>query len=176
MSSATTSASTTNSSTNKWIQARRERAFRLLAAREQSQQELQEKLLKPTAQEIANPDLIPGIEVQEQLVQDLMQWLQEQDLQSDARFIASLTNKLLRQGKGIYAFKQAWSQHQLAPNLIAAQLAQLEDLWEQQVIRVKEKRFGTQPPVDARDAAKMQRFLAQKGFTAAQIYLALAKR
>jgi len=148
-----------------WIRARRERAFRLLAAREQSLHELREKLLKPTPAEIADPEKIPDPTTSAQLINQLISFLLEHDLQSDKRFIESLSHKFLRQGKGPLALHQEYRKHQLETSLVSQQLKSLEPLWYPQVMRVREKRFGNQPPKDQREAGKMQRFLAQRGFT-----------
>lgn len=148
-----------------WIKARRERAFRLLAAREQSLHELREKLFKPTAAETADPEKTPDQATCTELINQLIEFLLEHDLQSDERFIESLANKFLRQGKGPLALQQGYWKHQLAKQLVNQQLKSLEPLWYPQIMRVREKRFGNQPPIDQREAGKMQRFLAQRGFT-----------
>lgn len=152
-----------------WTRARRERAFRLLAAREQSLHELREKLLKPTAAETADPSKIPDQASCTERLNQLIHFLLEHDLQSDQRFVESLSNQFLRRGKGPIALQHAFRQHQLDKDLIQKQLTTLVHLWYPQVMRVREKRFGSQPPKDQREAGKMQRFLAQRGFTPDQI-------
>lgn len=156
-----------------WIKARRERAFRLLAAREQSLYELREKLLKPTAKEMADPSKIPTSTIRAELLEQLIAWLLELDLQSDQRFIEGITNKLLRQGKGPIALQQVYRQHCLDAVLVNLHLQSLEDLWYPQIMRVREKRFGDQLPTDQREVGQMQRFLAQRGFTPNQIHQAI---
>ncbi len=154
-----------NSIAKKWIRARRERAFRLLAAREQSLHELREKLFKPTKAETEDPKKTPSTTNCQALVNELIDFLLKHDLQSDERFIEDLSNKFLRQGKGPIALEQAFRQHQLDKSLVNQQLAALEHLWYPQVMRVREKRFGDQAPIDQREIGQMQRFLAQRGFT-----------
>lgn len=156
-----------------WIKARRERALRLLAAREQSLHELGEKLLRPTAAETADPKKIPPSAICAELLEQLIAWLLELDLQSDQRFIESITNKTLRQGKGPIALQQVYRQHHLDATLVNLQLQNLEDLWYPQIMRVREKRFGNQLPTDKREIGQMQRFLAQRGFTPNQIRQAI---
>ena len=156
-----------------WIRARRERAFRLLAAREQSLHELREKLLKPTAKEMADPSKIPASAICAELLEPLIAWLLELDLQSDQRFIEGITNKLLRQGKGPIALQQVYRQHHLDATLVNLHLQSLEGLWYSQVMRVREKRFGDQAPANQREIGQMQRFLAQRGFTPHQIRQAI---
>ncbi|NLW04024.1 MAG: regulatory protein RecX [Pseudomonadaceae bacterium] len=157
----------------KWLKARRERAFRLLAAREQSLHELREKLLKPTSAELADPQKTPPTSTCQALVDQLIDFLLEHDLQSDERFIDDLSNKFLRQGKGPIALKQGYYQHQLEASLVYRHLQSLEHLWYLQVMRVREKRFGDQPPANQREIGQMQRFLAQRGFTPSQIRQAI---
>ena len=152
-----------------WIKARRERAFRLLAAREQSLHELREKLLKPTAAELADPQKTPPTSTCQALVDQLIDFLLEHDLQSDERFIEGLSNKFLRQGKGPIALKKGYYQHRLDASLVNQYLQSLEHLWYPQVMRVRERRFGDQPPASQREIGQMQRFLAQRGFTPNQI-------
>lgn len=154
-----------NSIAKKWIKARRERAFRLLAAREQSLHELREKLFKPTKAETEDPEKTPPTATCQTLLDELIEFLLKHDLQSDKRFIEDLSNKFLRQGKGPIALEQAFRQHQLDKNLISQQFATLEHLWYPQVMRVREKRFGDQAPINQREVGQMQRFLAQRGFT-----------
>lgn len=156
-----------------WIKARRERAFRLLAAREQSLHELREKLLKPTAAEAADPSKIPPSAICAELLEQLIAWLLELDLQSDQRFIEGMANKMLRQGKGPIALQQVYRQHHLDATLVNRHLQSLEDLWYPQVMRVRERRFGDQAPVNQREIGQMQRFLAQRGFTPHQIRQAI---
>ncbi|HKM15535.1 MAG TPA: regulatory protein RecX [Marinospirillum sp.] len=156
-----------------WIKARRERAFRLLAVREQSLHELREKLFKPTAAEMADPSKIPASAICAELIEQLIAWLLELDLQSDQRFIEGMANKLLRQGKGPIALQQVYRQHRLDAALVNLHLQNLEDLWYPQIMRVREKRFGDQRPIDQREVGQMQRFLAQRGFTPNQIHQAI---
>lgn len=162
-----------------WLQARRERAFRLLAAREHSRNELREKLLRNNGRDDLPEDDTPLFTEPEQatnLIEQLLDQLAEQQLQSDRRFLDSLVRQYLSRGKGPLALQQACRQHRLDPAAVNETLQHLEKSWPRQIQRVKEKRFGNEPPADVREAARMQRFLAQRGFTPEQIRKAVTQR
>lgn len=162
-----------------WLQARRERAFRLLAAREHSRHELREKLLRDHNKTRPEQDETPLFQEPEQatsLIEQLLDQLAEQQLQSDQRFLDSQVRQYLSRGKGPLALQQACRQHRLDPVQVSEALQALDKLWPRQIQRVREKRFGNEPPADAREAARMQRFLAQRGFTPEQIRKAVTQR
>lgn len=156
-----------------WQQARRERALRLLGVREQSLHELRTKLLQPSKKELNSTAEQLSFAAQQELLEPVIAWLLELDLQSDARFIDALATKVLRQGKGPIALQQEFRKHNLAASLVNAKLAALEPLWYQQIMRVREKRFGQQLPENRRQIGQMQRFLAQRGFPSSLIVQAV---
>lgn len=148
-----------------WLEARRERAFRLLSSREHSQAELSRKLNQLSRKEAAQTHLLPDVATRSQLTEGLVAELVERDYLSDERFIRSLRDKILRQGKGVIAFKFACREHQLASSLVNAELMNLEAIWPVQIARVITKKFGDQLPADQKSRAKAYRFLASRGFT-----------
>ncbi|MFK7161773.1 regulatory protein RecX [Marinospirillum sp. MEB164] len=161
----------------RWYAALEAKALRLLTRREQSAHELMQRL-KEAGQPrwgrpgLSAPEFLHQDELSCHLAQLIFQ-LQFQGWQSDLRFAASLTERLLRQGKGPLLLQQAFAQHQLATDLTQPHLARLAPLWLHQAQRVRRQKFGHELPVDRRQAAKMQRFLASRGFTAEQIYAAV---
>ncbi|WP_114417561.1 regulatory protein RecX [Marinospirillum perlucidum] len=156
-----------------WLKSLRERAFRLLARREHSRKELGDKLLtppnSPTRHRLPSAPAEMSRAQQEAEVETLLDKLEANNLLSDQRFADNLTRQYLRKGKGLLALQQAYQQHQLATEITRPLLDWLAPLWEEQAWRVRSKRFGEAPPADAREAAKMQRFLASRGFTPEQI-------
>jgi|AntRauTorckE6833_2_1112554.scaffolds.fasta_scaffold33293_2 regulatory protein len=156
-----------------WQKGLRERAFRLLARREHSRQELGSKLLNPRNSPTKHKILPPPEELNQQQVQQeieqLLNKLEANDLLSDERFAETLTRQYLRKGKGLLALQQAYQEHQLDSAITQPLLKDLAHLWQDQANRVREKRFGDHPPADQKEAAKMQRFLASRGFTPEQI-------
>ena len=171
--------------------------MRLLARREHSRKELANKLLascNPPRNFSCNPPRnsscspasnpaskhrlqFPPEELTRQQVLDaieeLLNKLEAKDLLSDQRFAETLTRQYVRKGKGPVALRQAYQAHQLDAEITRPLLDWLAPLWEEQVWRVRNKRFGDQPPADRKEAAKMQRFLAARGFTAEQINRAI---
>lgn len=162
-----------------WQKGLRERAFRLLARREHSRQELGSKLLNPRNSPTKHKIQAPPEELSRQQIQHAIEQLLDKlvanDLLSDERFADNLTRQYLRKGKGPLALQQAYQEHQLDSAITQPLLSKLAHLWQEQANRVREKRFGDQPPVDQREAAKMQRFLASRGFTSEQIHRAVYK-
>lgn len=153
-----------------WLKARRERALRYLAARDHSQAELTKKLTQLTRKEQQQADQQPSAASREELVAGLIDELLANNYLCDERFLHSLTNKLLRQGKGPIAFKQAFQEHKLAADLVAEQLDKLEEIWPEQLARVATKKFGEELPSEQKAKAKAFRFLASRGFTPNQIF------
>lgn len=45
----------------------------------------------------------------------------------------------------------------------------MEDDWRSRIKRVRDKKFGDQPPESAQEKAKQWRFLQYRGFTSEQI-------
>jgi len=160
-----------------WHKGLRERAFRLLARREHSRHELASKLLQPRNSPTKHriqppPETLSKQQLQEE-VEQLLNKLEAKDLLSDERFAETLTRQYLRKGKGPKALQQAYQEHHLDTAITQPLLNQLAHLWQEQANRVREKRFGDLPPDDQKSAAKMQRFLASRGFTAEQIRQAI---
>lgn len=160
-----------------WRQGLRERAFRLLARREHSRHELASKLYhppnSPSRHRIqAAPEQLSPSQIQDE-IQQLLDKLEANDLLSDQRFAETLSRQYLRKGKGPLALQQAFQEHQLDASITQPLLKSLGPLWQQQADRVKQKRFGETLPSDAKSRAKMQRFLASRGFTGAQIRQAI---
>lgn len=155
---------------NNWLKARRERALRYLATREHSVAELTSKLAKLTKKEQEQPSLLPSATARQAVIDNLISELIEQNYLSNQRFIVSLSNKILRQGKGPQAFKMACQEHQLESYLVSEKLEKLEALWPAQIERVAIKKFGEQMPSEQKEKAKAYRFLASRGFTPNQIH------
>jgi len=94
-------------------------------------------------------------------VDEVLDWLEAQRYQSDARFIESRVNA--RAGKlGQMRIKQELAQHGVALDAeTALQLRQTELARAREVWR---RRFGDTPPSEAAERARQMRFLAARGF------------
>lgn len=132
-------------------------ATRLLARREHSATELKRKLtLKgwPSA-----------------LIDEAIANLQQQDWQSDERFLQSYVRQRLAQGDGPLKLAQQVLQNKGVDQQQWQQfLASCEIDWQQQCAEVVQRRFADNVPDSQKAWAKQVRFLQQRGFTQEQIF------
>ena len=126
------------------------RALAALARREYSRLELARKL-QPHAESAEQLDAV-------------LDALEAAKLLSNARFAESLAHRRAERF-GVARVKQELKSHQLAPELIAAQVDQLRTTEFERARVVWQKRFG-EPPLDAQARARQMRFLAARGFSA----------
>jgi regulatory protein len=131
----------------------RQKAMRLLARREHSQKQLQQKLSLRGAQDQASIEAIEG--------------LSEDGYQSDARFGGSLIRQRLAQGFGPLRIVAELQQAGLGRSLIAELMDAEGPDWVAVCRDAHQRRSGGGR--HSEDAAKHWRYLAQRGFTAAQI-------
>lgn len=130
-----------------------EKCLRLLARREYSQAELRQKLAA-----------FPAAAVQKVLAD-----LAAKNLQSDERFAQSYVRSHVARGQGRIKIQHALSGKGIAATLIADALAETD--WEELAARVYHKKYPL-PAENMQEAAKRQRFMAQRGFTFAEIQAA----
>lgn len=142
------------------------RAIALLAQREQSAGELRRKLTRiarAAHENAADPsDAADGSTVAEQ-VEALLQWLQEQGLLSEARFVEARVQARAR-GHGNLRIRQELAQHGLTLDPQTA--AQLRANEFERALALWRRKFGGQTAVDAAARAKQMRFLSGRGFSA----------
>ena len=134
-------------------------AMRLLATREHSQQELRRKLI----QKGHEPALIDVVMAQ----------LIAQGLQSDARFVDNFINSRRERGQGPTRIQLELQQHQIAPDIIQAQLEPRDPLWRECAEKVRRKKFGAAIPDDYLERMRQAKFLEYRGFTHQQIFALL---
>ncbi len=124
-------------------------AEHLLSMREHSQFELEKKLLRRFELEI---------------VQQVLQNLKQQDLQSDARFAEQYVYSRRNKGYGPLRIRSELRERGIADELIATWLDAAEQDWHAVMLGVAERKFGVQPPADRKEMAKRGRFLSSRGF------------
>lgn len=125
-------------------------AMDLLARREHSQQELQQKL---RARGFADDEADAAITR-----------LCEQGLQSDARFAEAYTTMRAKRGFGSVRIKQELQQRGVdAQTLVDAMAAANIDWWSAAQTAYS-KKFGSDKATDRETRAKQQRFLQYRGF------------
>ncbi len=127
----------------------------LLARREYSAQELRQKL----SQKSSDQHLI------EQVIQSLI----DDGLQSDERFTEAFTKMRLNQGKGSIKVRFELKQKGISSLLIDAYVDTENDQWQEALTHLIARRFSGQLANDPREKAKQLRFLQSRGFTLEQI-------
>lgn len=133
-------------------------ALRLLARREYSRKELQDKLLHAG---FAAPQ-----------VQTVLDSLQTAGYQNDQRYAEMLRRTRLKQGHGPLRLRQDLRRAGVEIEVGEGEEQALD--WQAQAQAVYRKRFGDSTPEDARDYARRARFLAGRGFLPEQIRRVLA--
>ncbi len=96
--------------------------------------------------------------------------LREEQLQNDERFVESYVYSRQQRGYGPVRIKSELFQKGIDSELIGQYLLEQEEHWNELARDVKERKFGSQPPGDAKERARQSRFLAQRGFSMSQIY------
>lgn len=138
--------------------AARERALRLLARREHSSRELQDKLRQRGFDDTPTREAIDA--------------LREAGWQSDARYAESLLRSRVAQGYGPLRIAAELEAAGVANGQIREALGTAEVDWQACAIRAWARHFRVAPQ-SAMEWQKQYRYLAGRGFTAAQIRASL---
>lgn len=136
-----------------------QKALELLSHREHSTWELRQKLLSRQ---------FPLAEVEQAL-----QTLQQNGLQSDERYAQALVDARRGRGYGPVRIEKELRQHQIDRTIIQQVLQQQDEEWLAQARQAREKRFGEALPTLPREKAKQAQFLYYRGFTGEQVRAAL---
>ena len=134
-------------------------AMRLLASREHSQHELRRKLQHK------------GHDTE--LVDEVIQELAEQNLQSEERFVESFISSHRARGKGPQRILLELKQHSVPLNLINEYLNNQGIDWFESASLVRSKKYGNDLPLDYNEQMKQAKFLEYRGFTHEQIFSVL---
>ena len=128
----------------------RDRAIGLLARREQSQRELQRKLIaKGVTADAAKATV-------EQLAQAR--------LQSDPRFAGMIVRKRSQDGYGPLRIRMELHSHGISTEQIELALAAEAVDWQQLAQRLYQRKVADQPATGFKERAKRANWLAQRGF------------
>lgn len=131
-------------------------AMNYLARREHAAGELRDKLVRRFDMPV--------------LIEQVVNQLTEENLQSDDRFTEAFITMRMRQGKGPVRILQDLQQKGVAAELREAYLDASESDWKDLAREVREKRFGSELPKLPKDKARQIRFLQYRGFTAEQVH------
>lgn len=134
-------------------------AVDLLARRDHSRHELWQKLSPKAA---SDDDLTA-----------LLDDLSARDWQSDARYASTFLRSREQRGLGPIRIRQELRQRGVSNDLINAEFEQSDTDWYRLANEVAAKKAGSVNVVDAKGRAKLQRFLAYRGFSSDHIYAAL---
>lgn len=135
---------------------------RLLGGREHSRHELQQKLLQR--------GFTPGDATV------AINHAAERGWQSDARYAEMWVRHCLQKGHGASKVRAAAQQRGIARELIDAALAEADPNWDDACFHRLLKRFGEQPPTEAKQRDKIIRHLLGQGFSYGQIKQALERQ
>jgi regulatory protein len=103
------------------------------------------------------------------LIEDLLEKLSQEGLQSDERFVESFVHHSISKGQGPNKINQELRQRGVEQFLIETYLeADLID-WMSLADEVRLKKYGKSIPDDYQNKAKQSRFLYSRGFSSEQI-------
>lgn len=139
------------------------RAQMLLAMREHGAKELAVKL----QQKFEDYDGAAS------LVDQVIEFCQQQNWQSDARYVESYVRMAMEKGQGALKIRQKLMRASDSQSIIDAHLSLDDDVWCDIAREQLEKKYSdTQPPADRKEHAKRLRFLQSRGFSVSQCYKA----
>lgn len=127
------------------------KAMDLLARREHSRQELKQKLFKRFK------DL--------ELIDQQLDQLVSENLQSDERYAESLLRQRLSSGHGPIRIRQEMRQKGISDSKISAAIEAEEPDWYELAEETFKKKFGQAPACDVKEQAKRSRFMQYRGFS-----------
>lgn len=133
-------------------------AMNLLARREYSASELQDKLRSKTSNNL--------------VIDEVVRQLQVDGLQSDQRFAEAFVRMRLRQGKGKRLVARELQQKGIPTTLIQEFLAE-DNQWEEALRDLIQRRFSGQIATEPKQKARQLRYLQARGFTYEQIRSAI---
>jgi regulatory protein len=139
-----------------------DKATRILAMRDHSEQELRRKLSaqptfpgKPRAEE--DPFTPEDIE-------KVIAWCYEHRWLDDAQFASRFIASRSRKGYGPQRIRQELQGKGIARDLSEAAMENCEIDWQEMARDIAERKFGEQLPTEWKERAKVQRYLQYRGF------------
>jgi regulatory protein len=129
----------------------RNKAMDLLARREHSEQELRQKLKTR--------------EYDADAIDEILQALKKDRLQSDERFTESYVNHRFNAGVGPLKIRYELRQKGVSDRLADEFLEPLSDQWDELMTRQRIRKYGASIPNDYAERMKQARFLQNRGFS-----------
>lgn len=134
----------------------RRAAMDLLARREHAHGELVTKLSRKFGGHV-------------EVIETEIERLRSEGLQSDTRLAEAFIRSRAGRGQGPVKIKAELRGKRVADDTISLAFEACEVDWYEIAAGVHRKRFGEEPPADAKEKAKRSRFLQQRGFSFDQI-------
>src|SRR6056297_966928 len=159
--------------------ALRRYAMDLLARREHSRLELEEKLRRHCGKVARSRARAAAVQVDdagsddpgmpdpsavETLISETLDALAEDGLQSDARYAEVLIRSRVNRGQGPLRIRADLRQRGLKPEAVDPLLEDYAEQWPELAQQVVERRYGADAAVDRGEWARRARFLAGRGF------------
>ncbi len=129
--------------------AARKKAMDLLARREHAADELVTKLLKSGFDETTARTAVSG--------------LAADGLQDDGRYVESLVQTRIRQGKGPERIRAELRQRSVAAGVVEQAIDTADVDWKELASEVRVRKFGSASPADFKEKARQMRFLQYRG-------------
>ena len=98
------------------------------------------------------------------MIEELLDKLADEGLQSDERFTESFVHHRVKKGQGPKKIEQELRQRGVAPELIMDSLYCESHDWLDMAESIRTKKFGEEVPKDYQKKAKQSRFLYSRGF------------
>ena len=134
----------------------RRAAMDLLARRDHTREELSRKLCKQFSSEPES-------------VEEELSKLGDEGLQSNTRLAEALIRSRVSRGQGPVRIEAELRGKGLTASEVKSAMEMGEVDWHELAQEVSRKRYGEQPPANAKERAKRGRFLQQRGFPFEQI-------
>lgn len=137
-----------------------DRAVRILAMRDHSEQELRRKLAAPVMGKQGSEDIDASAEDYDKVVA----WCIESRYLDDDRFVQQFIASRSRKGYGPSRVRQELSQKGISREAIECAMRECEIDWAVLAREQAIRKYGEPLPVDFSDKAKVQRFLLYRGY------------
>jgi regulatory protein len=102
-------------------------------------------------------------------VEQALDQLALQGLQSDARYTEAYTHSRIKRGYGPLRIRAELKERGVSGVLIAEYLSDDPDLWREQLQATHDRKYGSAATSDRKEQAKRARFLTHRGFSSEMI-------
>ena len=137
-----------------------DRAIRILAMRDHSEQELRRKLAAP----VMSKNGPEALDVTPEEVDKVVEWCIENRYLDDERFVRQFIASRSRKGYGPVRVRQELKQKGISRETIEAAMRECEIDWAQLAKEQAQRKYGEPLPTVFAEKVKIQRFLLYRGY------------